>query len=92
MRVSVEIDRIVWTDPDVKPEQAERIRGFIKVELRRLLEQEPFIAGVVGGKVPHLVAPTIHLDEATGDHHLASCLAQRIVQSLHSVTSQKQKE
>lgn len=90
--MNVQIDRIILDGLDVELEHVGSINRLVKTELQRLLEQKPFTAGVDSGEVPHLVAPTIHLDEATSNHHLANSLAQSIVRSLHSMTSQKQRE
>lgn len=90
--ISIEIDRITLTGLGATPERAEYIRTLIEVEVQRLLEGGGWPDRLTGGEVHHLNAPTLNLTEMHGDSHVANGLAQRIVQSVHGMQSQKQGE
>jgi hypothetical protein len=82
---TVEIDRIRLSGLEVTPDRAERVRGLVEVELRRLVERERWYEGLVGGEVSRLDAPAIHVDTPPSDSHLASGLAQNIIQTLRKI-------
>jgi hypothetical protein len=86
----IDIDRIVLTDLNVTPDQAERIRGLVEAELGHLLTRGNFVDSVGNIEVAHLKAPTIHLGGLHNDNRLANGIAQGIAQSLHGVNRQEQ--
>jgi hypothetical protein len=82
---TVEIDRIGLTGLEVTPERAGRIRAMVEAELQRLLTQEGWLEGLVGGEVSRLDAPTRQVDRPHSDAHLANGLARSIAQTLRGV-------
>lgn len=84
--IFVDIDRIVLTDFDLPPERAERIKGLVKLELQRMLEQEGLADGLVNSEVSDLGVPMIHPAELQSDTHLACTLAQRVASALRGVS------
>jgi hypothetical protein len=79
---TVEIDRIRLTGLEVTPERAERIRGLAETNLRRLLTQEGWLEGSIGGEVSRVDSPTMHVDTPHSDGHLASILAYSVARTL----------
>jgi hypothetical protein len=80
---TIDIDRIILTDLDVTPDQAEHIRALIEAELLNLLGREGLPEHLAsGGEMAHLIAEPMHMAAAHNDRHLASGVAQHIFRAL----------
>ncbi len=84
-RVTFELDRLVLTDTGLTPEQAQRLRGWLEVELRRLLVQEPGLAGLGGGEWMALSVPSPAARAGESEQQLARRVARCCVAALRSL-------
>jgi len=86
---SVEIDRIRLTGLELRPERAERIQTLVEVELQRLLERDGVADGLVGGDVPSLHVPAMHLADPHSDRRVAGSLAHHVALALRDIGDRK---
>ena len=82
---TVEIDRIRMTGLEMTPERADRVRGLVEAELRRLLEGGRWPEDLSGGEISRLDAAILRVDTAHGDYYMANGLARSIARSLRDV-------
>jgi len=75
-RVTFELDRLVLTHTGLTPEQGQRLRAWLEVELRRLLIQEPGLAGQDGGVWTDLSVPGPAARAGESEQQLARRLAR----------------
>lgn len=80
-RYIIDIDRFVLTDMALTPAEAERLRVQVADALQRLL-QGGWPEDLAGSEIAHVDAPTIHLNDLTGNSPTANDLAQSIIQAL----------
>lgn len=83
--ISVDIGRIYFTDLDLEPEMAERIKENVEVELLRLLEKEGLPDGLAGREISSLDVPAMELEGNKSDSYIAESLAQSIVRALQRI-------
>jgi len=76
------VDRLVITGAAVTAERAERFRGLLEMELRRLLLQEGLSDGIRNATVRTLSAPEIALREPERDGAVAAAFARRLLHVL----------
>jgi hypothetical protein len=82
LRYTVEIERLILTDLDLTPVQAEQVRSRLAGELQAALAGRHWVGNAADLDVEHLVLPTLSLGKAPGAGPLARALAGRIARAL----------
>lgn len=86
---TVEIDRLVLTDLDLTPVQAEQVRSQLAGDLQAALAGRPWAGAPAASDLERVDLPAVSLAEALDAGRLASALAERIARAMPG-TSQAQ--
>jgi hypothetical protein len=78
MRLSVNIDRLVFHDKDMSEKRAGRIKDIVEVELRRRLMQSDGLNSITDGYQAHLAAEPLKTPMGNNEKLIARRLANQI--------------
>ena len=83
--LSIEIDRLILTDLDMTPVEAEALRPLLEAELQRRLERDGLPEAAADSQLRTIEAPVVQVNRAGNDRQLIGGLAQSISRSLRAV-------